>query len=353
MTEITRKPRCFVHNDGHNLFYRQIKMVNPAAGIDTAIGMSLHMILYSMKKEFVKWSGTHAVFYLEGRSWRKDIYPDYKAQRKVTFAQQSPKEQEDHHILVEAFDDLANYLTEKTNITVLQNPKAEADDMISVFIEAHPADQHVLVSSDSDFYQLLRFPNVKIYDPVKDIMITQEGIFDDDGNRLEFTITPKAKIKVGKQNADFVCDPDWYNYALFLKCIRGDDTDNIFSAYPGIREKGTKSTVGIREAYNDSNNKGYSWNNFMLQKFLYHDGTEHRVRDDYLRNKQLIDLSEIPINIKEESLAIISNSVQNKNISSLEIGHHFLKFCGRWDLKRIGDNASQFLPMLKASYEKI
>lgn len=341
----------FVHMDGANLFHRQIKMTNPALGIDSMIGMALHMILYSMKKEFTAFSATHAVFYLEGRSWRKDVYPPYKANRKVAFAQQTPKEQEDHKILVEAFDDLVEYLDKKTNITVLQNPTAEADDMIAVFIEAHADDQHVLVSSDSDFYQLLRFPNVVIYDPVKDIMIKRDGIFDDDGNRLEFTVTSGAKIKVGKKNPDFVCDPDWYNYALFLKCIRGDDTDNIFSAYPGVREKGTKSTVGIREAYGDMNNKGYSWNNFMFQRFLHHDGTEHQVRDDYLRNKQLIDLSEIPINIKEESLTIIANSTQNKNISALEIGHHFLKFCGRWDLKRIGDNASQFLPMLKASYE--
>lgn len=76
----------FIHTDGHNLFYRQIKMTNPALGIDSMIGMALHLILNSMKKEYTKWSGTHTVFYIEGRSWRKDVYPDYKGNRKVDFA---------------------------------------------------------------------------------------------------------------------------------------------------------------------------------------------------------------------------------------------------------------------------
>jgi hypothetical protein len=77
--------------DGHNLFHRQIRMTNPALGIDSMIGMALHLILNSMKKEYIKWNGTHTVFFLEGRSWRKDVYPDYKANRKVTLAQQTEK----------------------------------------------------------------------------------------------------------------------------------------------------------------------------------------------------------------------------------------------------------------------
>src|ERR1035437_6558097 len=112
----------FIHTDGSNLFYRQIKMTNPALGIDSAIGMSLHMIFHSMKKEYNKWNGTHVVFYMEGRSWRKDIYPDYKGNRATAFAQQTQKEQEDHEILVEAFDDFVEYLDTKTNISVLRNP---------------------------------------------------------------------------------------------------------------------------------------------------------------------------------------------------------------------------------------
>lgn len=340
----------FIHTDGQNLFYRQAKMSNPAMGIDSMIGMALHMILNSMKKEYNKWSGTHVVFYLEGRSWRKNLYPAYKANRKVDFAKQSPKEQEDHNILLEAFGDLVEYIDTKTNITVLRNPGAEADDMIAVFIESHPDDKHILISSDSDFFQLLKFPNVMIYDPVKDIQVKQDGVYDDDGNRLAFTVDSNAKIKAGKKDPDFVCPDKWYEYALFLKCVRGDKTDNIFSAYPGVREKGTKTSIGILEAYADQQAKGYNWNNFMNQKWIDHEAVEHIVKDRYELNRTLIDLSQIPADIKAECLRLIDESIARKSVPSIEVGMGFMKFCGRWDLKRIGNSAEQFMPMLKSKY---
>jgi 5'-3' exonuclease len=340
----------FIHTDGHNLFHRQINMASAAMGLDSRIGMALQMILSSMKKEYVKWEGTHTVFYMEGRSWRKDVYPGYKGNRPVAFAKKTPREQEDHGILVEAFDDFANYLIDKTNVTVLRNPKAEADDMIAMFIVAHPNDNHIVISSDSDFFQLLRHQNVMLYDPVKDIQIRQDGVFDDDGNRLEFILKSDAKIKVGKKNPSFVCEDKWYEYALFLKCIRGDGTDNIFSAYPGVREKGTKANVGIREAYADVN-KGYAWNNFMNQKWIDHDGAEKVVKAQYEFNRSLIDLSKIPDDIQTKCLEIIVTETEKENIPAVEIGMAFMKFCGRWDLKRLGNSAGAFSNMFKAKYK--
>lgn len=342
--------KTFILTDGHNLFHRQASMTNPALGIDSMIGMALHMILYSMRKEYKKWNGTHTVFFTEGRSWRKDVYPPYKAHRKLAYAKQTEREQEDHRLLLEAFDDLVSYIDEKTNITVLNNPNAEADDMIALFIEAHPDDFHVLVSSDSDFFQLLKFPNLTIYDPIKDIMIKQDGIFNDNGARLAFTLETSAKIKVGKKDPDFVCDPDWYNYALFLKCIRGDKSDNIFSAYPGVREKGSKTTVGIREAYLDTN-KGFAWNNFMLQKWTDHEAQVQRVKEQYELNKLLIDLSQIPDNIKISGYQTIIDAAEQKNVPAADIGHGFMRFCTKWDLRRISSKPEDFMPMLKAKYD--
>lgn len=342
----------FILTDGSNLFYRQIRMTNPALGLDSAIGMGLHLILNSMKKEYNKWNGTHTVFFMEGRSWRKDFYPDYKADRAVTFARQTEKEQEDHKILVEAFDDFVEYLDNKTNVTILQNPHAEADDMIAIWIESHPDDKHILISSDSDFFQLLRYPNVTLYDPVKDIIIKQDGVYDDNGKRLSFVLNSKGKIKSGKVDPDFVCEKNWYEWALFLKCVRGDGTDNIFSAYPGVREKGTKDKVGIREAFEDRNNKGFNWNNFMQQRWVDHNQLEQQVKEKYEFNRKLIDLTEIPDDIKIESLQIIAEETERKNVPAVEIGHSFMKFTGRWALKKIGDNAAAFMPMLKSKYRE-
>ena len=95
-------------------------------------------------------------------------------------------------------------------------------------------------------------------------------------------------------------------YTLFLKCVRGDATDNIFSAYPGAREKGTKNSVGIREAYNDLENKGYSYNNFMLQKWLDHNQKEQRVKEKYEFNRMLIDFKYIPEEVMMECMEIIA-----------------------------------------------
>lgn len=255
-------------------------------------------------------------------------------------------------MLVEAFDDLVNYLNAKTNVTVLRNPTAEADDMIAIFIEAHPDDNHVLISSDSDFFQLLRYPNVMLYDPVKNLQIKRDGIYNDKGQKLSFVVTSTAKIKPGLPDPDFVCEDKWYEYALFLKCIRGDGTDNIFSAYPGVREKGTKTTVGIREAYNDIGGKGYSWNNFMLQRWVDHDQVEQRVKEKYEFNRMLIDLTQIPEQVKTESLRIIAEETGRKDLPAPEIAMGFMKFCGKWDLKKISNDVKSFMPMLKATYSQ-
>jgi len=341
-------PKEFVLCDGLNLFYRMLYSVNPAFGIDAMVGMSLHTILYSLKKEWVRFGGSHAVFFTEGRSWRKDVYAPYKANRAVTHALKTEREKEEQRVLGEAFADLVTYLTDKTNVTVLQNPIAEADDMIATWIQTHPDDNHTLVSSDSDFYQLLA-PNVRIYDPVKDILITTTSVTNDKGKNMSFVMN-NGKLSKLKVDPDFKPEPEWWKYALFLKIVRGDSSDNIFSAYPGAREVGTKNKVGIKDAYSDKDSKGYAYNNFMLQKFVDHDNVEHRVKDAFERNRILIDLTAQPDAIKESCKKIINETTAKSNVSPAEIGMHFMKFCGRWDLTKIGDSAQQFMPMLKSPY---
>ena len=68
---------------------------------------------------------------------------------------------------------------------------------------------------------------------------------------------------------------------LFEKCMRGDTSDNVFSAYPRCPKKGTRNKVGLIEAFEDKNTKGYNWNNMMLQRWVDLDGVEHPVLDDY------------------------------------------------------------------------
>jgi hypothetical protein len=141
-------------------------------------------------------------------------------------------------------------------------------------------------------------------------------------------------------------DPKWL---LFEKCMRGDTSDNIFSAYPGVREKGTKNKVGLRDAFADRESKGYSWNNLMLQRWSDHEGVEHRVLDDYQRNVQLCDLTAQPADIR----TIINDTVDavktaDKNIS--QVGVRLLKFCSEFDLQKLSEQVTSYAEPLNSRY---
>ena len=130
--------------------------------------------------------------------------------------------------------------------------------------------------------------------------------------------------------------------------MRGDSSDNVFSAFPGVRKKGTKNKVGLLEAFADRETKGFNWNNMMLQRWADHNGDEHRVLDDYQRNVTLVDLTQQPDDIKDKLDEAITTQVQKTPVSM--VGVHFMRFCGKYDLQRISDNAEAHSDYLNAAY---
>jgi hypothetical protein len=130
--------------------------------------------------------------------------------------------------------------------------------------------------------------------------------------------------------------------------MRGDPTDNIFSAYPGVRTKGSKNKVGLEEAFADKDRQGYSWNNLMLQRWVDHNGVEHKVLDDYNRNVTLVDLTAQPTEYKQ----IIEETIRAGAVTHKRpmVGAQFLKFCGKYDLVKLSDNASNMAEWMGASY---
>lgn len=327
----------FILVDSFNMFHRAKHVAMRGASMDLKIGMSFHIMMNSVKMCYQKFNADHAVFCLEGRSWRKDFYKPYKAQRKIAQEAKSVREQEEDAIMFSAYDDLITFLGDKTNVTLLQHPQAEADDMIALFIASHPNDRHIIVSSDSDYQQLIS-DNVTIYDGVQNRIINTEGFFKDDKN-----MTP-IKDKKTKEVVPAI-DPSWM---LFEKCIRGDTSDNIFSAYPGCRKKGTKNKVGMTEAFEDRKTGGYNWNNFMLQRWTDHNGEEHVVRDDYERNRQLIDLTMQPDDLKLKFIETIAERSVPKTNNG--VGINFLKFCGLWDLQNLAKAPDEMAAILNKAY---
>jgi 5'-3' exonuclease len=321
--------------DTANTFFRARHVIRGDA--DIKLGMAFHITLNSIKKAWKDFEGKHVIFCLEGRSWRKDYYAPYKRNRSDARAALTPSEQEEDKLFWEAFDTFKDFIIEKTNCTVLQHPQLEADDLIAGFIQAHPNDNHVIISTDTDFVQLIA-PNVKQYNGVQECTITHEGYFDDKGKAI---IDKKTQLPKTAPN------PEWL---LFEKCMRGDTSDNVFSAYPGVRVKGTSKKVGLTEAFEDRKSKGFAWNNLMLQRWTDHEGKEHRVLEDYNRNCQLIDLTAQPDDIRQ----IINETIEtatsaDKNIS--QVGIRLIKFCNLFDLKKISDQAQAYAEPLNARYK--
>jgi len=323
--------------DTANTFFRARHVVRGDA--DIKIGMALHTTFQSIRKAWNDFNGSHVVFCLEGRSWRKDFYAPYKRNRQETRDALTPSQQEEDKIFWETFDEFTGFLREKTNCSVLQHPQLEADDLIAGWIQSHPKDNHVIISTDGDFAQLIA-PNVKQYNGVSKTTITHEGYFDEKGKPV---IDKKTKAEKPAPN------PEWL---LFEKCMRGDTSDNVFSAYPGVRVKGTKNKVGLQEAFEDRETKGFNWNNLMLQRWTDHEGNEHRVLDDYSRNVTLCDLTAQPAEIKELIGQTIADGISaSKDIS--QVGVRLVKFASSYDLNKITEQAETYAKPLNARYGRV
>lgn len=319
-----------------NTYFRARHSAHRASTIEEKVAFAIHVTLASINKCWRDQRADHVIFCLEGRSWRKDFYKPYKANRAVARAAYTEVEQEEDRQFWEGLDHLKEFFTERTNCTVLRHPELEADDLIAGWIQSHPESQHVIVSSDTDFYQLLA-DNVKQYNGIADELHTLNGIFD-----------KKGKLVIDKKTKEPKVIPD-PKFILFEKCMRGDPTDNIFSAYPGVRTKGSKNKVGLVEAFADRNSKGYAWNNLMLQKWVDHNGVEHKVLDDYNRNCTLVDLGAQPADIRAKIAETIStNSVAKQRPM---IGTYFLKFCGRHDLQKLSDQAQTYSEIFSSEYQ--
>ncbi len=180
---------------------------------------------------------------------------------------------------------------------------------------------------------------MKQYNGTTEEIVSLDGVFN------AKTGKPVMDKKTGKPKV--VGDP---SFVLFEKCVRGDPTDNVFSAYPGARIKGSKNKTGITEAYEDRDRGGYNFNNFMLQRWVDHEEVEHRVRDDYERNRTLIDLTAQPDDIKDACRTVVRDAVNKPHVG--QVGIHFMKFCAKWDLQRLSETATELGEILNAGIKE-
>lgn len=405
--------------DAANLFFRAQHVTQGDAYMKAS--MSLHIVFRSLRKLFREQNCEHVVIVFEGGSWRNNVYPQYKSARRLSQLDMSKDEKEEAEIFNVVINDFKTFIDEKTRVTVLQTKGIEGDDFIARWIQLHPDDEHVILSGDSDFIQLLA-PNVSIFNGVDNRLITTSGVFDgDSGAALYFKISEaNGKLKVGetiekerkkhekaqkelekahvaKQQAAkikhdeaeklkqfdkpkykiksyvakpfeyeaFNADPgeEWWKRALFIKCIRGDVGDSVFSAFPGVRYKGSKgknARPSISEAWEDRHEKTFQYNNFMLQTWSKLIGTDNNgdpitenttVLKEFQINESLIDLSMQPQDIKEKMDNAILEAIQKEPISAANIGFSFRQFCAKYELVNIAKESNDHGRYLSAGYK--
>lgn len=330
--------RTFCIVDVSNLMHRARWAIDGNADVDDYVGSSLDICFRSMRKVFDKFGADHIVACFDHFSWRKVVFETYKANRNER------KESEDgaevFKAIVDALEELRVFLDTKTNVTVLHQELCEGDDLVARWVQLHPDDRHVVISTDSDFKQLLS-NNVEIYNGVNNTLFTIDGVFFQDGmkakkdQRTREIYDETWKIKALASEDEYVVDPTW---CLFEKIMLGDSGDNVpRAAPPGIGPKRLK---------------GVAMDPLALDKLFSTLRTdqpdEPSVRTLFERNEMLVDLSKQPEEIIEILDASVNESSKKEPVPSAGVA--FLQFCRKHNLIRILEDANKFSRMLTANY---
>jgi DNA polymerase-1 len=151
------------------------------------------------------------IFDHSGKSFRNDLYDQYKANR--------PPAPED---LVPQFP-LIRDATRAFGVPCIELENYEADDLIATYTrQAREAGARVtIVSSDKDLMQLIEDGQVTLFDTMKNRRIDSEGV------REKFGVTPDKVIEV--------------------QALIGDSVDNV----PGVPGIGPKTAAELIETYGD------------------------------------------------------------------------------------------------------
>lgn len=228
-------------------------------------GLVRHMILNTIRtyvKRFKKTHGPEVVIACDNRKyWRRDIFEHYKAGRKK--ARQSSGH--DWNTIFECLNKIRDELKEFSPYKVIDVDSCEADDVIAVLASKFSANEKVMIlSSDKDFAQLQRFPNVEQFSPILKKYIKEP--------------LPLIQLK--------------------QLVIRGDKSDGI----PNILTRGDVFVTGGRQRP-ITEAKIIKWINQKPVDFCTED-----MLINFSRNEMLIDLTKIPENLKESILDTYENT---------------------------------------------
>ena len=228
--------------------------------------MVRHMILNSLRSYRVKFSADYGELIIacdNTNIWRKTVYPYYKANRKKNIE----KSEMDWKAIFDCMSKIRSELKEFFPYKVIDVESAEADDVIGTLVskfgsELNTGEKILILSGDKDFIQLHTYANVEQYDP-----------------------TRKKWIKHN--------DPVRFLNEHILKGDAGDGVPNILSDDDTfVTSKRQKPMTAKR-----------------IEEFLKQPPNPDDIKlyKNYLRNKELIDLTFTPDYIREKVMDQYNN----------------------------------------------
>ena len=161
-------------------------------------------------------AGTIIVCADGGSTWRKEIYPEYKANRKERYAEQTAQEEKEFEMFMAEFANTLTLLKEKHPVFHFKG--VEADDIAAFITNNIEFDECWLISSDKDW----------------DLLIS------DKVSRFSTVTRKETTVHNWDEHYDFEIE----DYITF-KCLTGDKGDNV----PGVPGVGPKRAVQLMEQY--------------------------------------------------------------------------------------------------------
>lgn len=299
---------------------------NSGADTKDQAGLAMHMALNTLRSYYNKLKPQQVALSFEGaNNWRKAHTKGERPEPAISKRLYKGNRVKDDSMipffeLIAAFEDLAR---NHTSLVCLGNPLLEGDDNIAGYTIKYSAigDEVTILSDDKDFTTLLQLPNVQLVRP--------------DGKFTSRAFDSKTGEKV---------DPFYFMYE---KAFRGDSGDNVLPAYPKVRATRLKKSF-------DAMMKGdtYEHSNLMNETWKFNDpstGEEivFRVGDLYEENQILMNLVDgQPDDIKKLMSETVDHAVLHHGTFSM---FHFQKFCGKFGLKRISEEITQFIPLLSST----
>lgn len=127
-----------------------------------------HMVLNSLRSYNAKFRHQYGEMVIacdDRGSWRRKVFPYYKANRK----KDRDKSEIDWNLVFDTLNKIREELKQYFPYRVIQVESAEADDVIGTLCHefGNTSEKILIVSGDKDFRQLQSYMNVRQYDPVR------------------------------------------------------------------------------------------------------------------------------------------------------------------------------------------